>query len=108
MVADILDLDPTMFELDADEKVAIFAAYTLTGMIVQPDRMEHLMRVLRTINPSVMVVAEAEGNCNSPIFVDPFVESLFFYCAYFESMATCLKDDEKNRAFAESDCLECL
>lgn len=104
MVADILDLDPTMFELDADEKVAIFAAYTLTGMIVQPDRMEHLIRVLRTINPRVMVVAEAEGNCNSPIFVDRFVESLFFYCAYFESMAACLEDDEKNRAFAESDC----
>ncbi|XP_075515889.1 DELLA protein RGL1-like [Primulina tabacum] len=104
MVADILDLVPTMFELDAEEKVAIFAAYTFTGMIVQPDRLEHLMRVFRTINPCVMVIAEAEGNCNSPIFVDRFVDSLFFYCAYFESMAACLKDDEKNRAFAESDC----
>ncbi|XP_073135871.1 DELLA protein RGL1-like [Henckelia pumila] len=104
MVADILDLDPTRFELEADEKVAVFAAYTLTSMIVQPDRLEHLMGVIRTVNPRVMVVSEVDGNCNSPIFVDRFVESLFFYCAYFESMAACLEDDEENRAFAESDC----
>ncbi|KZV30504.1 hypothetical protein F511_28127 [Dorcoceras hygrometricum] len=104
MVEDILDLDPAMFELESEEKVAIFAAYTLTNMIVQPNRLEHLIRVIRTISPCVMVVSEVEGNCNSPIFEDRFVEALFFYGSYYEAIAACLKDDEEFRTAAESVC----
>ncbi|KAG8370515.1 hypothetical protein BUALT_Bualt14G0124900 [Buddleja alternifolia] len=102
IVEDITDLDRSPFERDEDEVIAIYAAFTLTHMIGRPHQLEHLMRVIRAINPRVMIITEVEGNCNSPTFVDRFVEALFFYGAYFESMADCMKNDEKHRFFAES------
>lgn len=103
MVEDVLELDEKHFVLDPDEVIAVYAEYTLTYMIVQPEKLEHLMKVMRGVNVRVMVVGEVEANCNSPIFVDRFVEALFFYGAYFESMAVCVKN-EKERFLAEETC----
>ncbi|KAL2506834.1 DELLA protein RGL2 [Abeliophyllum distichum] len=102
MAEDILDLNKDLFRLDDDEAITIYAAYTLKAMIGCPDRLEHMMRVIRTINPRVMIFTEIEANCNSPIFVDRFVEALFYYGAFFDFIANCMKDDEKNRRDAES------
>ncbi|XP_011071649.1 DELLA protein RGL1-like [Sesamum indicum] len=104
MVADILDLNERLFELDADEAVAVYSAYTLMHMIGQADQLEHIMRVIKSIRPCVMIVTELEANFNSPVFVRRFVEALFFYGAFFDSMAECLKNDEGNRREAESIC----
>ncbi|XP_022880388.1 DELLA protein RGL1-like [Olea europaea var. sylvestris] len=101
---DILDLNIDLFKFDTDEAVAVYAAYALTTMIGCPDRLKHIMEVIRTINPCVMIVTEIEANCNSPIFVDRFVESLFYYGAFFDTLADCMKNDEKNRRDAESTC----
>ncbi|KAL2506831.1 DELLA protein RGL1 [Abeliophyllum distichum] len=101
---DILELNKELFEFDIDEAVAVYAAYALTIMIGHPDRLKHIMEVIRTINPCVMIVSEIEANCNSPIFVDRFVEALFYYGAFFDSLADCMKNDEKNRRYAESTC----
>ncbi|KAL0376365.1 UNVERIFIED_CONTAM: GRAS family protein RAM1 [Sesamum calycinum] len=104
MVEDILDLKEDLFDLDEDEAIAVYAAYTLTNMIGQPDQLEHLIRIIKSMNPCMMVVTEVEANCNSPIFVERFVEALFFYGACFESMAECMKNDEKHRCIAERTC----
>ncbi|KAL0368175.1 UNVERIFIED_CONTAM: Scarecrow-like protein 18 [Sesamum calycinum] len=104
MVADILDLNERLFELDADEAVAVYSAYTLMHMIGQADQLEHILRVMKSIRPCIMIVTELEANCNSPSFVRRFVEALFFYGAFFDSMAECLKNDEGNRREAESIC----
>ncbi|KAL0367797.1 UNVERIFIED_CONTAM: GRAS family protein RAM1 [Sesamum radiatum] len=104
MVADILELNENLFELNADEAVAVYAAYTLTYMIAQADRLEHIMRVIKNIRPCVMIVVEIDTNCNSPTFVWRFVEALFFYGAFFDSLAECMKNDETNRRHAESTC----
>lgn len=104
MVEDILDLDKSLFELDLDEVIAVYPDFTLMNMIGWPDRLEHLMRLIRTLNPCVMVVTEVEADFNSPIFVDRFVEALVYYGAFFESMADCLKNDENHRQFAERMC----
>ncbi|KAL8481220.1 hypothetical protein ACS0TY_027664 [Phlomoides rotata] len=105
MVQDMLDLNESQFEIDGDEAVAVYAEYTLTHMIGQTSRLEHLMRVLRGLkNLRVMVVAEVEADCNSPVFVDRFVEALVFYGAFFEMMADSFKNDEKSRYIAESTC----
>ncbi|KAI3459221.1 hypothetical protein Pfo_015884 [Paulownia fortunei] len=66
-------------------------------MIGRADRLEHVMKVIKNINPCVMIVTETEANCNSPTFVRRFVEALFFYGAFFDSLAECMKNDEKNR-----------
>ncbi|KAL0393317.1 UNVERIFIED_CONTAM: GRAS family protein RAM1 [Sesamum radiatum] len=104
MVADILDLNERLFELDANEAVAVYSAYTLMHMIGQADQLEHILRVMKSIRPCIMIVTELEANCNSPSFVRRFVEALFFYGAFFDSMAECLKNDEGNRREAESIC----
>ncbi|XP_051125995.1 DELLA protein RGL1-like [Andrographis paniculata] len=104
MVDDISDLNGNLFQLDDDEAIAVYVAYALTHMISRPNQLEHLMGVIKSLNPCVMVVTEVEASCNSPMFVDRFVEALFFYGAYFESMANCLKNDEKHRSLAEGTC----
>ncbi|XP_051126005.1 DELLA protein RGL1-like [Andrographis paniculata] len=102
MVENILDLREDHFERDADEAVAFYAAYSLMSLIGRIDHIDHVMGVIRNINPCVMVVTEVEANCNAPTFIGRFVESLFFFGAYFDSLAECMKDDEPNRRFAES------
>ncbi|KAG8370511.1 hypothetical protein BUALT_Bualt14G0124500 [Buddleja alternifolia] len=101
MVSDILELNESRFELDEDETIAVYAAYVFKNMIGEPDRLEHLMKMIKIINPCIMVVTEAEATDNSPVFVDRFVEALFFYGAFFDSMEDCMKNDELNRQIAE-------
>ncbi|CAK9138912.1 unnamed protein product [Ilex paraguariensis] len=102
MVADMLNLNEGLFELDAEEAVAVYSPYVLNTMIQRPDRMECLMRVMRNINPCVMVVIEIEANHNSPVFVTRFIEALFFYGALFDSLEVCMFHDEQNRMMLQS------
>ncbi|XVE65521.1 hypothetical protein DITRI_Ditri08aG0006400 [Diplodiscus trichospermus] len=102
MVSDMLDLKEDLFELDAEETVAVYAAFAFRSMLAMPNRIENIMRVIRVMNPCLMVVAEIEANHNSPIFVNRFIEVLFFFSAYFDCVATCMKDDYKNREIVES------
>ncbi|CAA2939516.1 Hypothetical predicted protein [Olea europaea subsp. europaea] len=101
MAEDILDLDKDLFQLDAGEAVAVYTTYTLTAMIELDIRIENeelLMKLIRNINLHVVIVTEIEANSNSPIFVDDlFVEALFYYSAFFEFLADCMRDVEKNR-----------
>ncbi|KAH6769593.1 hypothetical protein C2S52_014396 [Perilla frutescens var. hirtella] len=103
MVDDMLDLNADSFEVEAEEVVAVYAEYSFKFLIGQQDRLEHLMNVIRSLSFRVMVVAEVEANCNHPNFVDRFVDSLFFYGAYFEAMADCVKTEEQ-RFIGESTC----
>ncbi|CAI9779728.1 unnamed protein product [Fraxinus pennsylvanica] len=102
MVEDILDLRESLFDLDADEAVAFYAGYVLTNMIARQDRLQSLMKVIKNINPRVMIVTESEANDNSPYFVNRFVEALFFYGAFFDILEECMKHDESNRTISES------
>ncbi|KAK1350695.1 DELLA protein GAI1 [Heracleum sosnowskyi] len=101
-VADILDLNENQFELDSDEVTAVYSPYFLWTLISQQDRLECLMKVMRTINPSVMVVSETEVNHNSPMFVNRFVEALFFFGAYFDCFGEYMDPDDPERFTAES------
>ncbi|KAH6769597.1 hypothetical protein C2S52_014400 [Perilla frutescens var. hirtella] len=102
LVEDISDLNSNLFDLDHDESVAVYVSYALTNMIGNVDGLNHLMRVMQNMNPCVMVVAELEANCNSPSFIGRFVESLFLFGAFFDSMADCFEGDETSRKNAES------
>ncbi|XP_012846595.1 PREDICTED: DELLA protein RGL3-like [Erythranthe guttata] len=104
IVDDISDLDKSQFKIEENEAIIVYAEFALTNMIGQSDRLEHLMKLIKALNPCVMVVTEVEANCNSPIFVDRFVEALFFYGASFELMGDCMKNDEKHRFIAEGTC----
>ncbi|XP_047948755.1 DELLA protein GAI1-like [Salvia hispanica] len=105
VVEDLLELDEKSFSRvdNVDEVVVVYAEYTLSYMIGGPDRLHHVMKVLRGLRFRVMVVAEVEANCNSPVFVERFVEAMLFYGAYFESMAGCVRSEE-HRRIAEGTC----
>lgn len=94
MVADILDLNEGLLELDHEEVVAVNSSYNLWAMIGRPGRLEHLLRVIRNTNPCVMVVTEVEANMNSPVFVTRFIESLFYYGAFFDVLENCMSRED--------------
>ncbi|KAL4592396.1 hypothetical protein LXL04_005388 [Taraxacum kok-saghyz] len=102
MVADVLDFNIDLLELDGDEKVAVYAPFILSTLLVKPNRLEYLMREIRKINPCITVITEVEANHTSPVFVDRFIDALFFYGALFDSMSDCLSNDDLNRKALES------
>ncbi|CAI0467032.1 unnamed protein product [Linum tenue] len=95
-VDDVTDLKEEMFAVDrGKEAVLVYSEHAFVTEIGRPDRMEALMRVMRGLNPQLMVVTETEANNNSPHFSARFVDALFHVDA-------CMgKDDEEGRAFME-------
>ncbi|KAJ8542117.1 hypothetical protein K7X08_016983 [Anisodus acutangulus] len=103
MVKDIMELKQDDFELDEEESIAIFSRYILMRMLARQEKLDFLMRVIKGINPLAMIVIEVEANDNSPVFVDRFVDALFLYGAFFDSLEDCMKDDERSRTATESE-----
>lgn len=102
-VQDILEVNEQSFEVEEDEAVAVYGQFFFMTMISKQDRLEHLMRVMRSIRPRVMVITEVEANLNSPVFVNRFTESLFFYSAFLDSLEHFLKHNEYIRAYVERE-----
>ncbi|CAI0626621.1 unnamed protein product [Linum tenue] len=101
MVSDLAELRRDHIQVEPDEAVAVLAEYVLHTMTEPMDRLDSLVRVIRSFNPCVMVVGEVEGNMNSPVFIDRFVESLFFTSAFFDCMEECIGKDELVRKYGE-------
>ncbi|KAJ4722033.1 DELLA protein [Melia azedarach] len=102
MVSDMLQLKEHLFSIDVEETIAVYAQLLLRSMLAFPDRLENIMRVIRNINPSVMVVTEIEANHNSPVFVNRFIEVLFYFSAYFDCLDACMKPTDPHRMITES------
>jgi hypothetical protein len=102
IVSDLLHLREDHFKIDSDETIAVYSQFALRCKIQQSDQLETVMRVIRTINPIVMVVAEIEANHNSKSFVNRFIEALFYFSALFDCLEDCMKGNEKNRLIMES------
>ncbi|XP_062104372.1 DELLA protein GAI1-like [Humulus lupulus] len=102
MVSDISHLKEDLFELDSNETVAVYSSCLLRRFLSEPDQLEYLMKVVRNLNPCVMVVTEVEANHNSPVFVNRFIEALFFYGTLFDCFESCMKRNDPNRMLAEA------
>ncbi|WVZ05628.1 hypothetical protein V8G54_018974 [Vigna mungo] len=98
-VRDFAEIREGDFEIGEGEAVAVYSPYFLRCMVSRPDCMENLMRVIWNMKPVIMIVLEVEANHNSPIFVNRFIEALFFYSAYFDCLGSCINDenDESRR-----------
>ncbi|KAL5541948.1 hypothetical protein UlMin_009658 [Ulmus minor] len=109
MVSEKLELHEDLFEIDDDETVAVYSSFFLRSMLSRPDQLETLMRGIKNISPCVMVVTEVEANHNSPVFVNRFIEALFFYGVLFDSFATSMNQDHENRMVVEGQyCFEAI
>ncbi|KAF8020817.1 hypothetical protein BT93_G1290 [Corymbia citriodora subsp. variegata] len=102
MLQDMLELKDDLFDLDEEESIVISARFLLRMMIYRLERLESAMKVIKKLNPCVMVVIEVESNHNSPDFTNRFAELLFFCSAYFDCLEECMKGDDVNRTFFES------
>ncbi|XP_016488314.1 scarecrow-like protein 18 [Nicotiana tabacum] len=100
---DILDLKKEDLDIDPEETIAVYAQHFLTNMIMKQEKLDFLMRFIKGINPRVMVIAEVEANHNSPIFVNRFIEALFYHGAFFDLFEDCMKNNESNRTTMESE-----
>lgn len=89
------------FDIKPDEGVVIHAEFCLRSMINEPNCLETAMRVVKRLQPSLMVVSEVEANLNSPLFVNRFIDSLFYYSALFDCLEDIMKRDDQHRMTLE-------
>ncbi|KAG9145779.1 hypothetical protein Leryth_011213 [Lithospermum erythrorhizon] len=99
--SDMSEIKKEHFRTKADETVVVYGSSVLRSMISRPNCLDNLMKVIRSLNPSLMVVAEIEANHNSQSFLHRFVESLFFYGAVFDCLDDCMDRDDQLRLTLE-------
>ncbi|KAK1354328.1 GRAS family transcription factor [Heracleum sosnowskyi] len=96
-VDDLSYLKKESFDIQSGEAVVIFAPTILRSMISRPDKLETLMRVIGELNPLIMTLYEVDASDNSPLFINRFVEALFFYSTWFDCLENCLDRDNQYR-----------
>ncbi|MCD9641998.1 hypothetical protein HAX54_028584 [Datura stramonium] len=89
-VSDMKDFKKESLSIKTDETVAVYCNFILRTMIPRPDCLDNLMKVVRNIGPTIIVVGEVEANHNSPSFLNRFIETLFFYSAFFDCFEDCM------------------
>ncbi|XP_057428399.1 DELLA protein RGL1-like [Lotus japonicus] len=103
IVSDMVDIiTEDVFVIDPEETVAVYSQFAIRCKIQEPNQLEAIMRMVRTLKPVVMVVAEIEANHNSTSFVKRFTEALFYFSAFFDCLEACMKHDEQNRIMIET------
>ncbi|KAK1408367.1 hypothetical protein QVD17_40087 [Tagetes erecta] len=102
IVEDMRDFNKDLLELDSKEALGVYSSYGLWSLIPQQDRLEHLMKVIKSTKPRVMLVCETATNLNSSSFVNRFIEALFHYGAVFDSLEDCMDREDENRLITES------
>ncbi|XP_060200451.1 DELLA protein RGL1-like [Lycium barbarum] len=97
VVSEMKDLSKDLFKLDTNEVVAVYSEYRLGGMLACPNHLEAVLRLLKSLNPCVMVVIGIEANTNVPIFMDRFNETRFLFAALFDCLEVCMGRDNQYR-----------
>ncbi|KAK6941098.1 Transcription factor GRAS [Dillenia turbinata] len=105
IVPSLEDLNQEHFKIEDDEVVAIYSLSVLATMVSKPKSLETLMRKLKMLNSEVMVVTEIESSHNSPVFVNRFIEALFYYGAFFDALEECMGRNSVYRMMTESNYL---
>ncbi|KAK4265896.1 hypothetical protein QN277_026886 [Acacia crassicarpa] len=101
-VSNMNELKEELFERDDEETISVYARFALRPLIAYSDQLEAMMKVIRNLNPTVMVVTEVEANHNSKSFVKRFTEALFYYSAFFDCVEESMEGDDPNRRVLES------
>lgn len=69
----------------------------INSMIVNPQSLQSLMRVIQKLKPCVMVVIDVEAKHNSRSFIARFTEALFYFSASFDCVDSLMDMKDKNR-----------
>ncbi|XP_039128465.1 DELLA protein RGL1-like [Dioscorea cayenensis subsp. rotundata] len=103
IVPNVKELKEDMFEIKEDEAIAVYSAFVVNTMVVKPDNLENLLRVIRRLKPCIMTVFDVEANHNSPNFITRFTESLFYFSAFFDCIDSCMDEDDPYRMHLEGN-----
>lgn len=101
VVSDLKDIKEDLFELEADEVVAVYLAYRLWTQLAWPNQLEALIGVIRNLKPCVMVVRELELSTNTAVFLERFNEILFYLSAMFDCVKACMENYVPYRKLTE-------
>ncbi|XP_066386239.1 SCARECROW-LIKE protein 7 [Miscanthus floridulus] len=96
------ELDRSDFSVEADETVAVnfmLQLYHLLGVSDEPVR--RLLRLVKSLDPSVVTLGEYEVSLNRAGFVDRFANALLYYKPVFESLDVAMPRDSLERARVE-------
>ncbi|XP_044496711.1 scarecrow-like protein 13 [Mangifera indica] len=66
---------------------------------------DRLLRLVKSLSPKVVTIAEQESNTNTSPFFHRFRETLDYYMAMFESIDVACPRDDKKRISAEQHCV---
>lgn len=100
-VPDMKELREDMFELEEGETVGVYSSLDMNNLILKPESLDNLMKVLQKVKPCLMTVIDVEANHNSSSFINRFTEALFFYSAYFDCLDSLMEERDENRLTIE-------
>lgn len=75
---------------DKDEVLAVYSALHLWSKLGFADHLTSFLRLVKELNPCVMVVTEIEACTNTPVLIDRFCGALSFTIASFDCLDVCL------------------
>ncbi|XP_062212249.1 SCARECROW-LIKE protein 7-like [Phragmites australis] len=96
------ELDRSDFLVEPDEAVAInfmLQLYHLLGDSDEP--VQRVLRLAKSLNPSVVTLGEYEVSLNRAGFVDRFDNALCYYISVFESLDVAMARDSSDRVRVE-------
>ncbi|XP_074309384.1 DELLA protein 2 [Silene latifolia] len=92
----LTDLEPGLLDLKPEsEVVAVNSVFDLHRLLSRPGAVEKVLGMIKDVNPVIVTVVEQEANHNGPVFLDRFNESLHYYSTMFDSLETCVNNDDK-------------
>ena len=101
IVPDMKDLREDMFELKEGEAVGVYSSLYMSGLIVKPESLENLMKVIQMLKPCVVTVIDVEAKHNSKSFINRFTEALFYFSALFDCLDTLIERNDVKRIMLE-------
>ncbi|KAL2904681.1 DELLA protein GAI1 [Bienertia sinuspersici] len=92
----LTDLESTLLDLRPEsEVVAVNSVFELHKLLAKAGSMEKVMGLIKEIKPVIVTVVEQEANHNGAAFLDRFNESLHYYSTLFDSLESCVDNQDK-------------
>lgn len=85
-----------------NETVAVNLVFHLTSLKTLT-KISETLNYVNSLKPSIVVLVEQEGSCNSNKFLPRFMESLHQFAAIFDSLDDCLPSDSGERLSIEKN-----
>ncbi|KAJ3672986.1 hypothetical protein LUZ60_006360 [Juncus effusus] len=91
------------------EAIAVNFAFQLHHLsdesVSTDNHRDRVIRLVKSLNPTIVALVEQESNTNTAPFFQRFVETLDYYTAIFESIDVTLERGNKERISVEQHCL---